>query len=96
MTIIEVSKKNIYVHGHSGYATAGKDIICAAISTLVESTCNYLECTSNNIRYLAGEGVFTIYLDEINSVGEKIIKTFCDMVEDLVTQYPKYIEKRFI
>ena len=94
MTIIETNKKMIYVHGHSGYGTYGNDIVCAAISTLTEATYNYLKATDNIVINSYGDGEFTIYLDKLNDSGEKIIKSFITMVDDLVSQYPKYIERR--
>ena len=94
MTTVEINKKKIYLHGHSGYGTNGNDIICADISTLVESTYNYLICTNNEVRSEENDGEFTIFLDDINENGENIIKTFCDMVDDLINQYSKYIERR--
>lgn len=94
MTTIEFSKESIYIHGHSGYGTYGNDIVCAAISTLVESTYNYLEATGNEVCNSCGEGEFTIYLDKINETGEILIKSFSDMIDDLISQYPKYIERR--
>ncbi len=48
MIRVEFTKANqIYkefsVKGHAGYATRGKDIICAAVSALVTNTVNCLE-----------------------------------------------------
>lgn len=94
MTTIEISKNMINVHGHSGYGTYGNDIVCAAISTLTEATYNYLEATKNKVNCSCGDGEFKINLDNINENGEEIIKTFINMVDDLVNQYPKYIERR--
>lgn len=93
MTIIEMKDKTIYVHGHSGYGTYGNDIVCASISTLVESTYYYLEATENKVRFSDGDGEFIIYLDELNESGNKIINSFSDMVNDLISQYPKYLKK---
>ena len=35
--------KGITVSGHSGYAAAGEDVVCAAVSALVINTVNSLE-----------------------------------------------------
>ena len=35
------------VHGHAGYADAGEDIVCAAISVLVINTMNAIESFTN-------------------------------------------------
>ena len=37
-------KKTLSVHGHSGYAPRGRDIVCAGVSTLVYTLINSTEC----------------------------------------------------
>ena len=94
MTTIEINKKMIYVHGHSGYGTYGNDIVCAAISTLTEATYYYLKATKNKVDSFGKDGEYKIILDNINESGKEIIDTFVCMVDDLISQYPKYIERR--
>ena len=47
ITITVKKRKNDYVDfrskGHAGYAEAGQDIVCAAVSALIINTVNYLE-----------------------------------------------------
>lgn len=49
MTLITISKnqngsyKKLICKGHSGFAKAGKDIVCASVSVLVINTINALE-----------------------------------------------------
>ena len=50
--------KGFSVSGHAGYARAGKDIVCAAVSALTENTVNSIE-------------VFTEDEPEILTVNEK-------------------------
>ena len=94
MTIIDIKDKYIEVKGHSGYAPVGSDIVCSAISTLTMATYNYLEATNNNIAYGESDGEVVITLYEVNDSGKQIIKAFSDMVEDLISQYPKYIGRK--
>lgn len=52
MTKVQIFKKEsnilgFVVTGHSGYAEAGSDIVCSAISTLAQSTCVGLENVLN-------------------------------------------------
>lgn len=94
MTTIDIKLDKIRVYGHSGYAPIGKDIVCAAISTLTEATYNYLLATKNKVNKEESNGVYIINLEELNKQGEAIINSFKDMVDDLVKQYPKNIEWR--
>ncbi len=44
------------VSGHSGYAEAGSDIVCASVSTLVINTINSIEnFTNDDIEYTVNE-----------------------------------------
>ena len=95
MTIIYVSNKKIKVYGHSGYAEIGKDIVCAAISTLTESTYRYLKVTKNNVESVEEDGLFEIILNEINDSGKEIIKEFINIVKEIEEQYPLYIRSDF-
>lgn len=94
MTTIDVKEDIIRVYGHSGYAPIGKDIVCAAISTLTEATYNYLLATKNQVNNEESNGVYIIHLVEINKQGEAIIRSFIDMIQDLIKQYPKYLKWR--
>ena len=94
MTRIEITDRYIEIKGHSGYAPMGSDIVCAAISTLAQATFNYLDVTSNNVTSSERDGELTIILHKVNKTGEKIIQAFSDMVDDLSSQYPEYIERR--
>ena len=53
MTTITIIKskngeyKEVICSGHAGYAEAGEDIVCSAISMLVINTLNSLDCLTN-------------------------------------------------
>ena len=94
MTTIEVKETIIRVYGHSGYAPAGHDIVCAAISTLTEATYNYLVATRNKVNNEESNGVYIIHIEELNKQGKAIIESFINMIQDLINQYQKYIKWR--
>ena len=43
MIEVTVSKRRIRVQGHANFAPKGKDIVCAAVSSLVNTTLNSLD-----------------------------------------------------
>ena len=93
MTIIEINAKDIEVKGHSGYAPIGSDIVCAAISTLVQATYNYLEATGNDVEVESLDGYMKIiFKSELNRPGDEIVNSFIDMAKDLEGQYKEYIK----
>jgi uncharacterized protein YsxB (DUF464 family) len=94
MTIIDSNSNFIEVKGHSGYACYGSDIVCAAISTLVESTYNYLKLTNNNVDLEEKEAYFKIILISLNETGKAIINGFNSMIDELITQYSEFIGRK--
>ena len=93
MTLIEVKDNYILVKGHSNYAPIGSDIVCSAISTLVQATYNYLESVGNEIDLESSDGYFKIiFVSELNRAGDNIVKSFIEMIKDLENQYRKYIK----
>ena len=96
MTKIEISDKKINVYGHSGYEERGKDIVCASISTLVESTYLYLKATNNDVNSLEEDARFEIIFKKINKNGAAIINEFKKMIKDIENQYPNYVRSEEI
>ena len=52
MTTVELKPNKIKIYGHCYNDEKGKDIVCAAISTLSEATCNFLKATDNKVSYI--------------------------------------------
>ena len=86
------------VSGHSGYAEAGKDIVCAAISTAVtmaEATINEVCGAKAKVRVKAEDARVTLMLptscdeeDAVQAVLAGMMLTLMSMRDD----YPDYIE----
>ena len=86
------------VSGHSGYAEAGKDIVCAAISTAVtmaEATINEVCGAKAKVRVKDDQARITLMLptscdeeDTVQAVLSGMMLTLISMRDD----YPDYIE----
>ena len=87
------------VSGHSGYAEAGADIVCAAISavvTMAEATINDVRGVNAKVRVRDQENArITLTLpascdeeDAVQAVLAGMMLTLCSMRDD----YPDYIE----
>ena len=86
------------VSGHSGYAEAGQDIVCAAISavvTMAEATINDVCGAKAKVRVKEEDARVTLTLpasceeeEAVQAVLAGMMLTLCDMRE----QYPDYIE----
>ena len=86
------------VSGHSGYAEAGADIVCAAISALVtmaEATINDVCGAKAKVRVKEDDARITLTLpascdeeETVQSVLAGMMLTLCSLRDD----YPDYIE----
>ena len=86
------------VSGHSGYAEAGADIVCAAVSavfTMAEATINEVCGAKAKVRVKDEQARVTLMLpavcdeeDTVQAVLAGMMLTLCSMRDD----YPDYIE----
>lgn len=94
MTTVDLKPTKIRIDGHCNHDEIGKDIVCAAISTLSEATYNYLLATGNKVSYIDCEGLYIIKMQSLNAQGEAIINSFKKMVDELIKDYPGNIRWR--
>ena len=86
------------VSGHSGYAEAGQDIVCAAISAVVamaEATINDVCGTKAKVRVKEADARITLTLpascdeeESVQAVLAGMLLYLCNLRDD----YPDYIE----
>ena len=99
--MIKVNIKNrngkvyeIVVKGHAGYDDFGKDIVCAAVSTMAITTINNIICLDDSIDYVEDSGLLKISIKKETDINQKLLNNLIMMLEDLKNQYPKNIEIR--
>ena len=86
------------VSGHSGYAEAGKDIVCAAISavvTMAEATINEVCGAKAKVRVKEEDARVTLTLPASCDEEESVQAVLAGMMLTLVSlaeQHPDYIE----
>ena len=81
------------VKGHAGYAEAGQDIVCAAVSILTTTCANALETVAGvKPMVKASEGYMLLALP-IGSGhdAQVILQTLRQGLRDLAEQYSRYI-----
>ena len=86
------------ISGHSGYAEAGKDIVCAAISaivTLAEATINDVCGAKAKVRVKEADARITLTLPTSCDEEESVQAVLAGMMLTLIglrDDYPDYIE----
>ena len=86
--------------GHAGYAKAGKDIVCAAVSVLVMNTINAIEAfTSDKFTYHEEEesGTILFHMDCPCEKSSLLLKTLVLGLSSIEEDYgKKYITVEFV
>ena len=86
------------VYGHSGYAEAGSDIICAAVSaivTMAEATINDVCGAKAKVRVKEADARITLTLPTSCDEEESVQAVLAGMMLTLISlaeQHPDYIE----
>lgn len=94
---IKKNKNSIYeitIKGHANYADYGKDIVCAAVSTMAITTINAIISIDESIDVKESDGMLDIRVLKDTEINQKLLNNMKKMLEELVEQYPKNIEIR--
>ncbi|MDY3869388.1 MAG: ribosomal-processing cysteine protease Prp [Pyramidobacter sp.] len=104
MTVVEVYRQNgiplkLKVTGHSGYAQEGSDVVCAAVSVLVQTLhIGLADILGQNVDSHVDEERAVIELSwkddgsrELRVLTETIARTLCETAQSYGS-YVKYVE----
>ena len=95
MIKINISKDEITIKGHSGYAEEGFDIVCASVSSICITTVNaLLSIDEDCIEYEENDGYLNIKMKKHNETIDKLIDNMINLLKELEKNYKKYIEIR--
>jgi len=80
--------------GHAGYAEAGSDIVCAAVSALSITCCNALSSVAGIVPDTREQdGFLTVRLrpEQQSHDAQVILRVFEQGISDIAASYPNYI-----
>ncbi len=105
MTTVKVEKKEGHVvfveaHGHTGYAEAGSDIVCAALSAVMQTAVMGLEKVAKikdfTYYFADTDGSMEIRLGDLDTEerhnADVVLDTMLCGVSDLAEGYPRFIK----
>lgn len=84
----------LVIKGHAGYDVRGKDIVCAAVSSMAITTINNIIALDESIDYEENSGLLIIRVKRDTEVNNKLLDNLVRMLTELKEQYPKNIEIR--
>ncbi len=92
MIKVMVSKNIIKVSGHANYDNKGNDIVCASVSSIIDTTINgILNIDSKALDYIDNRKELTIKILSNDTITLKLIDNMLILLKELAKQYPKNI-----
>ena len=87
---------NISVNGHAAYAEIGQDIVCAGISTLVQTLiCSVEQLTDAKISYDISPGTADIHIGHLSEQARILINAFsigCELIANAYPHNVRYVQ----
>ena len=109
MTDVKITRKNNHIvevvaSGHTGYGEQGEDIVCAGISTLIQSALlGLLQVAQINVKYTVNEEEGSLRFTLPTNLTEQerhdadvILNTMLCGLQDFYTEYSDYINLEVI
>ena len=92
MIAVSVRKDRIEIHGHAGYAEAGKDIVCAGMTALTQTLIRSLQGLSKDkIEYEVSPGRADIHYGNLSEEGRLLVDSFFIGVCLIADEFPEYV-----
>lgn len=89
MIVVTYHSAGITVQGHAGYADHGKDIVCAGVSTLVQTFIQSVEeLTADKIQYSMQPGTVDIRFRDLSERAQLLVDSFFIGVQLIADNYP--------
>lgn len=78
--------------GHSGYADAGSDVVCAAVSSAVQLTANILDEFGLKPQINVGDNVIECVCEDGGEIPPRLLNVLKQHFEAILEEYPNTIK----
>ncbi len=93
--MIEVCRHGggISIRRHANYAAPGKDIVCAGVSTLVQTFIQSVEeLTADKIQYSVQPGAVDIKFWDLSEQAQLLMNSFFVGIDMIASKYPANVQ----
>lgn len=92
MIAVSVRKDGIKISGHANYAEAGKDIVCAGVTTLTQTLImSMVDLTRDEIECEISPGRTDIHYGNLSEEGKLLVDSFFIGVCQITNEFPEYV-----
>lgn len=93
MIVVTYHSSGISLHGHANYAEPGKDIVCAGVSTLVQTLIQSVEeLTADKIQYSMQPGTVDIEFRNLSEQAQLLVDSFFVGISLIAGEYPDNVK----
>ena len=92
MIVVNVRLDGITIEGHAGYAEAGKDIVCAGVTALVQTLVKSADdLTEDKIEYEISPGMADIHYGCLSEAGKLLVDAFFIGICMIADEFPEHV-----
>lgn len=92
MIAVSVRKDGITVAGHADFAEAGKDIVCAGVTALVQTLVKSADdLTEDKIEYEISPGRADIHYGCLSEAGKLLVDAFFIGIRMIADEFPEHV-----
>lgn len=93
MIEVKVRKNHIRVSGHAGHAPPGQDVVCAGVTTLVQTLVESVEAlTTDKIGYEISPGRADIYYGNLSEQSKTLVDSFFIGICLIADEFPDNVQ----
>ncbi len=93
MIKVKTTNNKIVINGHANFASYGKDIVCAAVSSVVTTSVNDMYVVNKDaIKFLDDGKIMTIEIIQDDDLINKLFNNLKELLKELANDYPKNIK----
>ena len=93
MIKVKVTKKSISILGHANYDDYGKDIVCAAVSSIVLCSVEAIsKFDINAVDIKETKDKLEIIINKTDDITKKLINNMLNCLKELEKKYPQNIQ----
>jgi hypothetical protein len=89
----KLSKNRVIISGHANFNDYGKDIVCAAVSSIITASVNDIYIVNPNALNYSDDGkIITIEIIKDDDLVYKLLNNLQELLINLSEDYPKNIK----
>ena len=93
MIKVEVTKDNVSIYGHAMYDDYGKDIVCAAVSSIVMTSVESIAAIDEkSVDVEKSNDMLSITISKHDTITDKLLNTMINLLKEVEKKYPKNIK----